>query len=134
MKGQNYIGGAWREGAVPFETINPSDLDEVVGQYTKAAAADVEEAMDVARRALPAWRSFNMQARSDLLRRIGFSRQRTNLRGRADDFQRIAQPLHGRTRDEDRAFECVGALAFELVRDGRKQAVTRHQALGPGIE
>jgi aldehyde dehydrogenase (NAD+) len=35
MKGANYIDGRWAEGAVPFGTVNPSDLDETVGSYTK---------------------------------------------------------------------------------------------------
>ena len=42
MQGQNYIAGAWRDGSVPFETVNPSDLDETVGRYGKASADDVE--------------------------------------------------------------------------------------------
>jgi len=55
FKGQNFIDGQWRDGAVPFETVNPSDLDETVGAYTKVGEAEVAEAMDAARRALPAW-------------------------------------------------------------------------------
>lgn len=71
FNGMNYIDGAWRTGVAAFETRSPSDLDDVVGTYAKAGAADVEEAMAAARRALPAWRSFNMQARADILRKAG---------------------------------------------------------------
>ena len=135
MKGQNYIGGAWREGAVPFETINPSDLDEVVGQYTKAAAADVEEAMDVARRALPAWRSFNMQARSDLLRRIG-----DLLIARSEEIGVLLSREEGKTRAEGigetvragqnfhyYAGETLRAKGewYDSMRDGHNVLVTR---------
>jgi len=67
MKGQNYIDGQWRDGSVPFDTINPSDLNEVAGSYSKASPADAEEALDAARRTLPSWSAFNMQARADLL-------------------------------------------------------------------
>jgi aldehyde dehydrogenase (NAD+) len=135
MKGQNYIGGAWREGAVPFETINPSDLDEVVGRYTKAAAADVEEAMDVARRALPAWRSFNMQARSDLLRRIG-----DLLIARSEEIGVLLSREEGKTRAEGigetvragqnfhyYAGETLRAKGewYDSMRDGHNVLVTR---------
>lgn len=71
FEGRNFIDGTWREGDVPFDTVNPSDLDATVGRYTKASAAMVEEAMDAARRAAPAWRAFNTQARCDLLRKVG---------------------------------------------------------------
>jgi len=71
MNGQNYIDGVWRDGAVPFETVNPSDLDEIVGRYSKVGEAEVAEAMAAARRAQPGWRAFNMQARADLLRTVG---------------------------------------------------------------
>ncbi|MCB2066252.1 MAG: aldehyde dehydrogenase family protein, partial [Erythrobacter sp.] len=71
MQGMNFIDGEWRAGEAPLVTLNPSDLDEEVGHYTKVGAAEVEEAMAAARRAFPAWRAFNMQARADLLRKAG---------------------------------------------------------------
>ncbi len=71
MKGQNYIDGRWIDGEVPFETVNPSDLDEVVGTYSKVGEAQIREAMAAARRAQPGWAAFNMQARSDILRKVG---------------------------------------------------------------
>ena len=67
MKGANYIDGRWVDGAVPFETVNPSDLDETVGHYTKVGEGEVREAMAAARRAQPAWGAMNMQARADIL-------------------------------------------------------------------
>lgn len=71
MKGQNYIDGRWIDGEVSFETVNPSDLDEVVGSYSKVGEAQIREAMAAARRAQPGWAAFNMQARSDILRKVG---------------------------------------------------------------
>ena len=40
-------------------------------------------------------------------------------------LQAVAQPLHGRAGDEDRALERVGALAAELIGDGGQQPVAR---------
>ena len=53
MQGANYIDGRWVDGATPFTTQNPSDLDETVGSYTKVGEAEVREAMAAARRAQP---------------------------------------------------------------------------------
>lgn len=116
MHGQNYIAGVWRDGSVPFETVNPSDLDETVGRYSKASADDVEEAMDAARRAFPAWRAFNMQARSDLLRRVG-----DLLIARAKDIGTLLAREEGKTLPEAigetlRAAQCFHYYSGEVVR------------------
>lgn len=71
MTGRNYIDGQWRDAQTTRETINPSDLNETVGRYADATVDMAEEALEAARRALPGWRSFNPQARADLLRKAG---------------------------------------------------------------
>ncbi|MDD3799214.1 MAG: aldehyde dehydrogenase family protein, partial [Novosphingobium sp.] len=116
MKGQNYIDGAWRDGSVPFDTINPSDLDETVGNYSKVGAADVEEAMAAARAALPAWRSFNMQARADLLKKVG-----DMLLAQAEEIGTLLSREEGKTKPEGmgeaiRASQCFNYYAGEVVR------------------
>jgi alpha-ketoglutaric semialdehyde dehydrogenase len=116
LKGRNFIDGVWSDDAAPFETYSPSDLDEVVGQYSKASAAEVEEAMDAARRALPGWRSFNMQARADLLRKVG-----DLLLARADEIGTFLSREEGKTRPEGigetiRAAQCFHYYAGEVVR------------------
>ena len=50
--------------------------------------------------------------------------------GLADHLQAVAQPLHGRARDEDRAFERVGGAAVEPVGDGGEQPVLRAHDVG----
>src|SRR5438445_457616 len=61
----------------------------------------------------------------DLLRRIGGGRQRTALIRLADHLDAVAQPLHGSTRDEDRAFQRIGGLAVETIGDGGQEPVLR---------
>jgi len=139
MRGQNYIDGHWRDGATPFETCNPSDLDESVGTYTKVTADDVQEAMDAARRALPAWRAFNMQSRSDLLRKVG-----DILIARKDAIGELLSREEGKTRAEGvgetlRAAQCFHYYAgqvlqatgqyFNSMRDGHNVLVT-HEPVG----
>ncbi|WP_395331983.1 aldehyde dehydrogenase family protein [Novosphingobium sp. BL-8H] len=116
MEGRNFIDGRWREGATPFETINPSDLDEAVGHYTKAGIADVEEAMDAARRSQPGWAAFNMQARADFLHRVG-----ELLVAQSRDIGTLLAREEGKTLAEGigetlRAAQCFHFYAGEVVR------------------
>lgn len=115
--GQNYIDGVWRDGDTIFETHNPSDLDEGVGRYSKASASDITEAMDAARRALPAWRSFNMQARADLLRKVG-----DLLIEQSPVIGRLLAREEGKTLPDAigetiRAAQCFHFYAGEVVRN-----------------
>lgn len=71
MKGRNFIDGRWRDAELSLSTHSPSDLDEMVGQYAPAGVPEAEEALAAARKAQPGWRAFNMQARADILRRVG---------------------------------------------------------------
>lgn len=71
MHGQNLIEGRWFDGATPFTTASPSDLDETVGTYSKVGEDDVREAMAAARRAQPGWARRTMQFRADVLRKAG---------------------------------------------------------------
>jgi aldehyde dehydrogenase (NAD+) len=116
MHGVNFIDGVWREGDTPFETVNPSDLDETVGRYTKASAGDVEEAMHAARRALPGWAAFNMQARSDLLRKVGDA-----LIVRSQEIGNLLAREEGKTLPEAigetlRAAQCFHFYSGEVLR------------------
>ncbi len=61
----------------------------------------------------------------DLLGRIGTFGERADIGRLGDDLQAVAQPLHGGAGDEDRAFQRIGALAVELIGDGREQPVAR---------
>ena len=57
---------------------------------------------------------------------VGHARgERLDLRGRADDPQAVAQPLHDGAADEHAALERVVGRAVALPRDGRQQVVAR---------
>src|SRR4029079_15039242 len=51
--------------------VNPSNVQEVVGEYTRADAAQAQGAIAAARAAFPAWARGNRQERADLLDRAG---------------------------------------------------------------
>jgi aldehyde dehydrogenase (NAD+) len=77
----NLINGKWVEGRDANRNINPSNLDDVVGEYSRADAAQAREAIAAARAAFPAWSRGSIQERADLLDRIGDAvlRRKTEL-------------------------------------------------------
>ena len=68
---QNYIAGEWVKGSATSRDINPSDTSDVVAEYAQADKAQTETAIEAARQAAPSWANFGVQARADLLEKIG---------------------------------------------------------------
>ena len=65
---ENLIGGAWVGGeAVP--NVNPSNTDDVVGDYARGTAADADAAVAAARAAFPAWSRSGLMERHAVLRK-----------------------------------------------------------------
>lgn len=69
--GRLLIGGEWvpAKSGRTFLTRNPSDLREVVAECADGSAADVDAAVEAARRMLPGWRSLSGPARGERLQR-----------------------------------------------------------------
>ena len=67
----NYIAGEWVSGDDASENINPSDINEVIADYVRADRQQAKNAIDAAFQASFAWANFGVQARSDLLDKIG---------------------------------------------------------------
>ena len=67
----NLIAGEWRAGASYSANTNPSNLADVLGQYTQGDAGHVDAAVAAATAAFPAWATGSIQARSDALDKIG---------------------------------------------------------------
>jgi len=68
---QNYIAGAWSDGAGVAANINPSDVADVVGEYAQADAAQAQAAIAAARDAAPGWGNSGIQQRHDVLKAVG---------------------------------------------------------------
>jgi aldehyde dehydrogenase (NAD+) len=71
MTHANLIAGEWLRGGDAVIDINPSDTSDVVGEYDRAAAAQVDDAIEAAHRAAPAWARTTVQQRADLLEKVG---------------------------------------------------------------
>lgn len=64
----HYIDGAWVKGGHTYPVLNPARGD-VVAHVARGGAAEAAQAIDAARRALPAWRALTAKARATALRR-----------------------------------------------------------------
>jgi alpha-ketoglutaric semialdehyde dehydrogenase len=91
----NYVDGQWVPGATWSKNINPSDLSDVVGEYAHADQPQTERAIAAARAAAPAWAAFNVQARSDVLDKIG-----SEILARKDELGRLLSREEGKTLPE----------------------------------
>lgn len=68
---RNYIGGEFVAGKASITNVNPSDLDDVVGEYAKADAAQTAQAIDAAVSAFAGWQYSTPQNRFEILDFIG---------------------------------------------------------------
>jgi acyl-CoA reductase-like NAD-dependent aldehyde dehydrogenase len=67
----NFVGGNWLAGSEVSRNVNPSDTDDVIGEYSQADAAQVEAAVSAAKAAAPAWSLSTPQTRHDCLKNFG---------------------------------------------------------------
>ena len=67
---RNYVDGRWVDGSAgTFEARSPIDTDILLGTFAKGDRADVQRAVEAARRAQPAWRRTPWRERLAILRR-----------------------------------------------------------------
>src|SRR4249920_770289 len=127
---QNYIAGAWAEAGEPAPNINPSNLSDVVGEYSRANETQVRAAIAAARAAFPAWSRGGVQARADMLDKIG-----NEILARKDELGVLLSREEGKTRPEGvgeavRAGYLFKFFAGEVVR----QAGEVLPSVRPGIK
>ncbi|MDN4546848.1 aldehyde dehydrogenase family protein [Pseudomonas sp. C32] len=102
---KNFIAGEWLEGADINLNINPSDTNDVVGEYARADASQAAMAVDAAFEAAPNWARSTAEVRSDALDHIG-----TEILARREELGRLLAREEGKTLPEG-----IG----EVVRAGR---------------
>src|SRR5206468_4919809 len=66
---RNFIGGAWvpSDSGALFENRNPANSDDLVGLFQKSSTADVDLAVEAARRAYQHWRLVPAPRRAEVL-------------------------------------------------------------------
>src|SRR5215831_8995937 len=130
MPNKNYIDGEWVEGPDTNRDINPSNLDDVVGAYTRADAAQARAAIAAATAAFPAWARGNIQERADLLDRAG-----EEILRRREELGRLLAREEGKILadgigEAGRAGYIFKFFAGEVVR----QAGERLPSVRPGVD
>src|SRR5215207_6264185 len=70
VSGKLFIGGEWSKHREDFADRNPANLDEVVGTFPNATAAEVNAAVDAARAAFPGWRRTSRILRAECFDRF----------------------------------------------------------------
>ena len=91
----NFINGEWVAGTRYAPNINPSNVAEVIGEYTQADEAQLDAAVAAARAAFPAWATGSIQARADALDRIG-----NEIIARKEELGTLLAREEGKTRAE----------------------------------
>ena len=94
-KHDNLINGQWVAGSAYTPNINPSNTADVIGEYTQASAAQLNDAVAAARAAFPAWSTGGIQARSDALDKIG-----NEILARKEELGTLLSREEGKTKPE----------------------------------
>ncbi len=112
---QNLIAGEWT-GTYAQPNINPSDTDDVIGEYAQGAAADMQSAIQAANAAFGAW------SRSGILERHAILRKASDeILARKDELGRLLAREEGKTLAEGigetiRAAQIFDFFAGEVLR------------------
>ena len=126
----NFIGGEQVAGTQAVRNINPSNTDDVVGEFASGSAADVANAVAAAKAAFPAWSRTTPQERYDILKKAS-----DEILARKDELGRLLSREEGKTLPEGvgevaRAGQIFAFFAGECLRmAGEKLASVR-----PGID
>ncbi|HEX7273167.1 MAG TPA: aldehyde dehydrogenase family protein [Casimicrobiaceae bacterium] len=126
----NYIAGEWLAGGSTTANRNPSNLDDVIGEYAQADAAQARAAIAAAARAFPAWATGSIQERANALDKIG-----SEILARKDELGRLLSREEGKTLPEGvgevtRAGQIFRFFAGEVVR----VAGEKIPSVRPGVE
>lgn len=114
----HFIAGEWQKAGDAAPNINPSDTNDVIGEYAVGTRADVEQAVSAARAALPGWSRQSEQLRADILFRVS-----EELLANCEALGELLSREEGKTRAEGigevgRAAQVFRFFAGEVVRFG----------------
>ena len=91
----NFIAGSWVEADEAIVDVNPSDLNDVVGEYAAASETQADEAIAAATAAGPAWAAATPGERAVALEAIGLE-----LQARSAELGELLSREEGKPRAE----------------------------------
>ena len=115
---QNFIGGELVSGASASRNVNPSNTQDVIGDFVSGTKADADKAVAAAKAAFPAWSRTTPQERYDILKKAS-----DEVLARREELGRILSREEGKTLPEGigeaaRAGQILAFFAGECLRFG----------------
>src|SRR3989441_1396250 len=115
---KNFIDGEWVESSTgeTFENLNPADTRDLVGIFQKSGKADVDAAIDAAKRAFAKWRLVPAPRRAEIVYRAA-----EMLMERKEEFSRDMTHEMGKILKETRGDvqEAIDT-AYYMAGEGRR--------------
>lgn len=113
---KNLIAGEWAEAANASRNINPSNTNDVVGEYAQGSVEQLNDAVAAAKAAFPAWSRSNPQERYEVLKKAS-----DEILARKDELGRLLSREEGKTLPEGigeatRAGQIFAFFAGECLR------------------
>lgn len=126
---RNLIAGEWREGDA-FANVNPSDLNDVIGEYSRASVQDTRDAIAAAREAGRRWGLTSPQVRADALTRIA-----AGIEARVAELGDLLAREEGKTLAEARGEAARSAQLFRFYAgEALRGPGERYDSARPGVE
>jgi aldehyde dehydrogenase (NAD+) len=127
---QNYIGGTWVDARESAPNINPSNTADILGEFARADARTVEQAVSAACEAAPRWAASTPQERFDVLDAVG-----SEILDRKEELGHLLAREEGKILPEAlaevaRAGQIFKFFAGEALRTGGEHT----RSVRPGIE
>jgi len=127
---QNLIGGEWVAASSASRNINPSNTNDVIGEFAQGTAADADRAVAAAKAAFPEWSRSNPQTRYDILKKAS-----DEILARKDELGRILSREEGKTLAEGigeaaRAGQIFAFFAGEALRLGGEVVASVRPGVG----
>src|SRR5690348_18042222 len=126
MLHRNFIDGQWVEGGSVSRDINPSNTDDVVGEFAYADREQAQGAIAAAKAAFDGYRLSSPQLRFEALDKIG-----TEILARKEELGRLLSREEGKTLPEGMGEVVRAGQIFKFFAGDRKS--TRLNSSHPSI-
>ena len=108
-KFDNLIAGRCVAGESYVPNVNPSDTDDIIGEFALGGASDVAMAVEAARAAFPSWSRSGLLQRAELLSKVG-----REIIARKDELGLLLSREEGKTLPEGIGETVRAAQVFEF--------------------
>jgi aldehyde dehydrogenase (NAD+) len=127
---KNFIAGEWVSGDSTISNINPSDTNDVIGEFAQASTSQLEDALSCSHRAQKVWAATGLEQRQAVLMSIG-----EEIMARSSELGELLSREEGKPLAEGkgevyRAGQFFTYYAAEVLRQSGDTA----DSVRPGIE